>query len=418
MTHPVPRPISRRQLLRLGAAAGITGLVSPAVLAACSGAGGDQADSGGGASAPPPSSRPSASPSQGAQLEAFDPNMAGGSAPDLPARAAWANVSDAEFFLRVTNNMQLACRDRGLEFVTAIAAGDVARNVEQIEGFLQRGVCGLASTVIDPAAQEAPMRAAIEQGVCTIGNVLPPSHVQVAASQYGLGYAQGQSAVRYIQEELGGEAEVVYFNSDGFGAALIPRAEGARDALAEGGEGIRIVSDIQPEDVTQDAGFNAMNTILQAHPNVKVVLGGDTWVAGALAALEAAGKASDDMYLSGVDGEPDALEAIKRGGPYKASFAWPMDLVGYAFGSFSADWLEGGSVAKVIELRTVELNSAEAIDAFAETMANPSDNWQSYPEGVNYLGNISYDTRDQYLTDFYELDPAAGGASEMASESG
>jgi ribose transport system substrate-binding protein len=399
MAHQVTRPISRRQLLRWGAAAGIAGAVSPAFLAACSGAGDEQ---GAGATSAP---TPSLSPTQGAGLKAFDPNVAGGTAPDLPTRAAWANTSDAEFFLRVTNSMQQACRDRGLEFVTAIAAGDAAANVEQIEGFLQRGVCGLATTLIDPAAQEAPLRAAIDRGVCTIGNVLPPSHVQVAASQYAIGFAQGQAAVRYIQDELGGEAQVVYFNSDGFGEALQPRGKGARDALAEGGDGIQIVSDMQPDDVTQDAAFNAMNTILQAHPEVNVVLGGDTWVTGALAALEAAGKASDDMYLSGVDGEPDALEAIKRGGPYKASFAWPMDLVGYAFGQFAADWLEGRSVAKVIELRTVELNSPQAIDSFKETMETAADNWQDYAEGVKYLGNISYDTRGEYLSDFYQLDP-------------
>ena len=66
-----------------------------------------------------------------------------------------------------------------------------------------------------------------------------------------------------------------------------------------------------------------MSTILQAHPDIDVVLGADTVVLGALAALEAAGKARPDQFLGGIDGEPEAVAEIKKAtAPTRQASAW------------------------------------------------------------------------------------------------
>ena len=49
------------------------------------------------------------------------------------------------------------------------------------------------------------------------------------------------------------------------------------------------------------------------------VLGADTVVLGALSALRDAGKARPDQFLGGVDGEPEAVAEIKRGGSGRLS---------------------------------------------------------------------------------------------------
>src|SRR5436309_965205 len=95
--------------------------------------------------------------------------------------------------------------------------------------------------------------------------------------------------------------------------------------------GVTIVADITPNPVNKEGGFATMNTILQAHPDVDVVLGADTVVLGALAALEAAGKARPDQFLGGIDGEPEAVAAIKKpNSPYKASISLSSPVFGYA----------------------------------------------------------------------------------------
>ena len=128
------------------------------------------------------------------------------------------------------------------------------------------------------------------------------------------------AAVAYIKDHLGGKANVVLLTQDQI-EFLAPRFAAMRDGLKDL-PGVTIVADITPDPVNKEGGFATMSTILQAHPDVDVVLGADTVVLGALAALEAAGKARPDQFLGGIDGEPEAVAEIKKGdGPYKASIA-------------------------------------------------------------------------------------------------
>jgi erythritol transport system substrate-binding protein len=62
----------------------------------------------------------------------------------------------------------------------------------------------------------------------------------------------------------------------------------------------------------QTQAFNDMQTILQAHPDIKgVICGNDTMALGAAAALKAANRS--DVIVGGFDGSPDALASIKQG---------------------------------------------------------------------------------------------------------
>src|SRR6185369_13583140 len=101
---------------------------------------------------------------------------------------------------------------------------------------------------------------------------------------------------------------------------LAPRFAAMRDSLKDM-PGVTIVADISPLTVNEEGGAAMMRTILLANPTVDVVLGADTVVLGALAALRQAGKARPDQFLGGIDGEPKAVAEIKRGGPYKASIS-------------------------------------------------------------------------------------------------
>jgi hypothetical protein len=53
----------------------------------------------------------------------------------------------------------------------------------------------------------------------------------MAAVQYGS--SQGQAAAQHIQDNLGGEAEILYINGDA-NVTLRPRETGFKDALNEG----------------------------------------------------------------------------------------------------------------------------------------------------------------------------------------
>jgi len=329
-------------------------------------------------------------------LEPFVASDTVGEKPDLPRRIAWANTSNAEFFLAITNSIELAAQERDLEFITAIANDDSAKNIEQISTFLQRGIAALCIQPLDANAQATLMQQAIDEGIAVLSLVTPPSTTQAVADQYKVGYTQGLAAAKWITENLEGQAKVHYFNIDTI-EVLIARHQGVLDGVKTAGEGVEIVSDVNAGAITNEAGFNTMNTVLQAHPDVNVILGGDTLVLGALAAVEAAGVASDKIYMSGIDGDKEALNKIRAGGPYKASFAFAYPMMGYAWGQYAADWLDGKEIPLLMQFNAIELNSAETIDEFEQAMADIKETWKSADKYFTNLGSISYATRENYL---------------------
>lgn len=379
-----------------------------ALAAACgggddSGVGGTTADASGTApldtgTAPQEETTTAASGTEPAPLPPYDPNAPAGSAPDLPRRLAFANQSDAEFFLAFQRGLEAAAADFDLEFVSAISDGDPARNVEQIESFLARGIAALAVAPGDAAAQRDVLTRAIDSGVAVETIISAPSTIQININQFDAGYAQGLLAAEYITRELGGEAEVAYFNLDS-AEALQPRHQGVLAALETAGPGVSVVSDIEPDEWTVDSVFDAMSTVLQAHPNVKVVLGSDFAALGALAAFEAAGMVTPETYIVGMDGESGAIAKIEEGdNPFKATLAFPTEVFAYGFGMYAAEWLQGKSIPQAMDTPLFPL-TLDIISQFRADMADPRGSWESKREQYNITlwGNISYDTKDDYL---------------------
>jgi ribose transport system substrate-binding protein len=140
-----------------------------------------------------------------------------------------------------------------------------------------------------------------------VGTIVPPPATSLLnAPQYLTGKVLAESAAAYINDKLGGKANVVILSHDSM-EFLAPRFAAMRDTFKPMA-GVTIVADISPNPVNKEGGFATMSTILQAHPDVDVVLGADTVVLGAMAALEAAGKARPDQFLGGIDGEPEAVD--------------------------------------------------------------------------------------------------------------
>ena len=142
-----------------------------------------------------------------------------------------------------------------------------------------------------------------------------------------------------------------------------------------------------------------MRTILLAEPDIDVVLGADTVVLGALAALRETGKARPDQFLGGIDGEPAAVAEIKSGGPYKASVSLASPVFAYAMGQHAADWLEGKSIPQAMDILPSPLTAAN-IAQYEADLANPGRVYADPARRAAYLkmyGNICHDSRDQYL---------------------
>jgi ribose transport system substrate-binding protein len=188
------------------------------------------------------------------------------------------------------------------------------------------------------------------------------------------------------------------------------RHRGVLDGLKTGGGGIKVAGDLTVADISTTSGFNTMMSALQTHPDIKVVLGGDTIVVGAFKALKDSGKLTDDMFLSGVDGDRAALDLVKEGGAYKLSIAFAWKLMGYGMGQFGGDWIEGKKIPRVIVAKGVKLDSAAAVDSFQAAGNDPAAVFADrtrYEEYLPLLGSVSYATRHDYWTSAVTLPGAS-----------
>ena len=317
--------------------------------------------------------------------------------PGLQKVLAFAQDNGREFMQGAARGLSLAARDRGLEYRVALASNDPARMIEQVQAFLGAKVGAVVAAPVDPPSLSRSLQQVIWSGAY-VGTVVPPPATSLLnAPQYLTGKVLGDAAAAYIRTRLGGKAKVVLLTHDSL-QFLAPRFVAMRDSL-KGMPGVVIVADLSPQTVNKEGGAATMRTILLAQPDVDVVLGADTVVLGALEALRAAGKARPHQFLGGIDGEPEAVAEIKKGGLYKASISLASPVFGYAMGQHAADWLEGKSIPQAMDILPIAL-SLDTIAAYEADLADPAAVYADPARRAAYLrmyGNICYDSRDRYV---------------------
>jgi ribose transport system substrate-binding protein len=331
-------------------------------------------------------------------LPAFDPHRPVCSRPsNLERVLAFSQDNERKFMQGVSRGLALAARDHGLEYRVAHADNDPAKMIDQVREFLNSKVGGLVIAPVDPPSISSLLRRVIGSGAYVGAVVPPPATTVLNAPQYLTGKVLGDEAAAYIRTKLNGKAKVVLLTHDSL-QFLAPRFVAMRDSL-KNIPGVVIVADISPLTVDETGGAAMMRTILLADPDIDVVLGADTVVLGALAALREAGKARPDQFLGGIDGEPAAVDEIKTGSPYKASVSLASPIFGYAMGQYAAEWLDGKNVPQAMDILPRAL-TLDNIANYEADVADPASVYNDPSRRDQYLkmyGNICFDTRENFI---------------------
>lgn len=318
--------------------------------------------------------------------------------PGLEHSLVFVQDNEREFMQGVRRGLALAAKSRGLIFRVALSNNDPVKMIKQVEELRNAQVGAMVVAPVDSASLSPSIKKSIWSGSYVAMVVPPPAVTILNAPQYQTGRVLGEAAAEYIKNHLGGKAKVVLLTHDSL-QFLSPRFTAMRDALRPL-PGVTIVADISPVTVNKAGGRDTMRKILLAQPNIDVVLGADTVVLGALEALREVGKARNDQFLGGIDGELDAVEEIKAGGPYKASVSLASPIFGYALGYYSGDWLEGKSVPKAIDILPHALTT-DNIAQYELDVSDPAGVFSDSARRTKYLnmyGNICYDTRADFVS--------------------
>jgi ribose transport system substrate-binding protein len=143
------------------------------------------------------------------------------------------------------------------------------------------------------------------------------------ATILGDNYQIGVLAAEYITEELNCEGNVVEIQGLAGISVTNDRTKGFEDTVRKlcPDGGIEIIAQ-QPGDFNPDTGLEVMESILNAEDQIDAVYTHDDDMAqGVVAAIQNAGR-EDEMFLTGVGGSQAAMDQIKEGGLYRATFLY------------------------------------------------------------------------------------------------
>jgi erythritol transport system substrate-binding protein len=169
--------------------------------------------------------------------------------------------------------------------------------------------------ILDPANADGSIgavRKAIKAGI-------PVFLINAEINQEGLAKAQlvsnnaqgaAMGAMQWI-ESVGDQGKYVEL----FGAPsdnnAATRSNGYETVLTQYPDLDKVAKEVANWDRTQ--GYNKMQSMLQANPDITgVISGNDEMALGAIAALKEAGKLAQ-VKVGGFDGSPDAVDAVKKG---------------------------------------------------------------------------------------------------------
>jgi ribose transport system substrate-binding protein len=217
--------------------------------------------------------------------------------------------------------IQKQCDNRGWQITAVDCGADSGKQLTQIENFITSGVDVIIVQPADPNSLEDVSAKAHAKGIKMMaqGISFPQADTNYVNDNFLAGKMVGQWAGKFINERYGEGAaiECAYFSWP-YIKEFIDRDNGTQEGLAETAPNAKIVATAAATTVT--AGMSNAETILQAHPNVKVFMAvGDGAALGAYEVLVAKGVNPDDYGVFAIDAVDEALAKIKEGKMYRMS---------------------------------------------------------------------------------------------------
>ncbi|MGA3799618.1 D-ribose-binding periplasmic protein precursor [compost metagenome] len=222
---------------------------------------------------------------------------------------------DDNFMTYVRSGLEEAAKKDNVQIQFEDAQGDVVRQLNQVQGFLNQKVDAVIVLPVDTAATANMTRAAVEAQTPLVyvnrhpdERVLPKGVVTVASNDI----EAGQLQMRYLAEKLGGKGTLAIIMGDLAQNSTHDRTEGVKQVLKDY-PGIKIVEQ-QSAEWQRNKGMDLTSNWLLAGTSFDaIVANNDEMAIGAAMALQQAGKAKGEIAIVGIDGLPDGLAAIKRG---------------------------------------------------------------------------------------------------------
>ena len=249
-----------------------------------------------------------------ANLDNFVLSEGSASAPAAGGKQLIAIITaslDNPFFVTMANSADAEAKKLGYDTWVVSHNDDANKQSDLIDTAISKKA---AAIILDNAGADASVAAiqkAKDAGIPTFLVDREINKTGVAVSQIVSNNFQGaQLGAQEFVKLMGEKGNYVELTGKESDTNAGVRSQGYHSVLDKYPD-LKMVAQ-QSANWDQNEAFQKMETILQAHPDIKgVICGNDTMAVGAAAALKSAGRS--DVIVVGFDGSPDAANGIKDG---------------------------------------------------------------------------------------------------------
>jgi len=243
-------------------------------------------------------------------------------------------------------SFQEAAKENGWSVNVIDTKGDVAAVISRIEDMANQKVDAIVINV-DPSQVSAGLETAKKAGVPVFG-MDSGANPLLVTNVTSNGYEMAADTAAYVANRISGMGGVVMFVFDAFPPVEVRGV--VADAIFKNYPDIKIIDRVTPD--VQDGGIAdsraKMEAILAAHPQKGSIAA--VWAAwdqpalGALQAIEAAGRSDEGIVITGMDANPQAREAIAKGGNFEASMSQDFKGIGRTVADVVKRYLAGEKI--------------------------------------------------------------------------
>jgi ribose transport system substrate-binding protein len=240
---------------------------------------------------------------------------------------------DNPYFVQISNSFQRQCKELGVEATVADSDYDAAKQYTQFENYMEMGVTGMYICPVDEASLLDITDKAIKDGIIVVGFAQGISNAisNFISDDYGYGVINGTAAATWINEKLGGKAEVLLITLD-HQATVKLRGDAMVDVITKECPNAVIVSRQHAENM--ETAMKITETVLQAYPNLNAIACvNDQLAIGAMNAVKNMGVKNDLFYIGGADYTAEGIAAMKEPGSY---FRETADVQPDYYGAYGA----------------------------------------------------------------------------------
>ena len=257
---------------------------------------------------------------------------------------------DNPFYIVMLKGIRARAAELGWDVATVSANEDKVKQINGVQDLVARGVKGILISPIDAVGVNAAYDAAKAANIPIVsvarGSTSPNQTIHVAMDEKQI----GRDIAEWTAKAIGGEGKVAMLLGPSGAPTFRNLAEGYTEVMAKYPKIQIVFRNDGP--LTRERGVKQAEDAMVANPDLKAIYTANDDVAlGAAQAVIAAGRA-DKTIVTGMNGVPPALRALKDG-----KIAMTVELNPYLWGRLGVDvlaqYLKGDKVEPRVFIKHV-----------------------------------------------------------------